>query len=48
MKRVAKRLIEEAKKVIRFYLFLRYDIGLTCADKLTIGQLKELMNVYLH
>jgi hypothetical protein len=43
MKRVPRGLIEEAKAIIRLYLFLRHDCGLRYADKLSARDLRGLL-----
>ncbi len=47
MRRLSKGLIEDTKRLVRFYLFLRYDIGLKYADRLTVKELKELRDVQI-
>lgn len=37
-KTVPKELIEETRALVRFYLFLRYEVGLREADRLTTKQ----------
>lgn len=44
---VPKQLIEETRRLVRFFLFLRYDCGLKAADKLTAKELKELSRVQI-
>ncbi len=44
MTKVPKRLIEETK-IIRLYLFLRYECGLKEADELSARELRELLSV---
>jgi hypothetical protein len=39
-----RKLIEETKRIIRFYKFLRYDCGLEYADKLPTNDLKKLLS----
>ena len=43
MLEVPNKLIQEAKVIIRFYLFLRYDCGLREADELSAKELRELV-----
>ena len=38
-----RKLIEETKAMIRLYLFLRHDCGLREADRLSAGELRELL-----
>ncbi|MDD5155097.1 MAG: hypothetical protein PHF11_01250 [Candidatus Omnitrophica bacterium] len=40
-----RKLIEETKAMIRFYLFLRHDCGLKEADKLNARELRRLLSV---
>lgn len=42
-KAVPEGLIEETQALVRFYLFLRYEVGLKEADRLTASQLKTLL-----
>ncbi len=37
MKKVSKKLIDETKALIKFSLFLRYEVRLREADSLTAG-----------
>ena len=41
--RIPKGLIEETKAMVRLYLFLRHDCGLREADRLSAGELRELL-----
>jgi hypothetical protein len=43
MIKVPKGLIEETKAIMRLYFFLRHEIGLKEADKLSARELKELL-----
>ncbi len=45
MVKVPKRLVEETKAIIRFYLFLRYDCGVKEVDRLSARELKRLLYV---
>jgi len=45
-KKVPRRLIEETRKIIRLYQFLRYDCGLKFADKLSAKDSKRLFLSY--
>jgi hypothetical protein len=47
MIKVPKKLIDDTRRLIQFYLFLRYDLGLRIADRLTAKELKELSNVQI-
>ena len=40
-----KALIEEARALVRLYLFLRYDCGLKETDRLSARNLKELLRI---
>ena len=41
-----RKLIEEAKALIRLYLFLRHDCGLREAGRLKAKELKELLKCF--
>lgn len=45
-RKVPKRLIEETKRIIKLHQFLRYDCGLKFADKLSVKDLKKLINIF--
>lgn len=40
-----RKLVEETKAMMRFYFFLRYEVGLKYADKLSARELKDLLRV---
>lgn len=44
-RKVPKGLVEETKKIIGLYYFLRYDCGLKFADKLSTQDLKKLLYI---
>ena len=46
MIKVPKGLVEETKAMMRFYFFLRYEVGLKEADKLGARELRELLRCF--
>lgn len=43
-----KKLIRETKAIIRIYQFLRYEVGLREADKLSARGLRDLLKCLKH
>ncbi|MDP1854260.1 MAG: hypothetical protein Q8L26_08690 [Candidatus Omnitrophota bacterium] len=41
-----RKLIEETKAIIRFYLLLRHECGLREADRLSAQELKRLLRCF--
>ena len=40
-----RKLIKETKQIMRFYWFLRYEVGLEYADRLSAKDLKQLLSL---
>lgn len=43
-----RKLIEDVKAIMRLYFFLRYEVGLKEADRLSAKELRELLECFSH